>query len=96
MNRQLLARLEALENRKQNVYVPPPPIPLAMYLVAFFAGKWQPHESPADAYHRGLGLERATQFHALTSEEVAERHRTAFARICRRRKIDPVLVAQSN
>jgi hypothetical protein len=35
-----------------------------------------------------LGLERASEFHALTSEEVAERHCAAMRRIFKRRGID--------
>jgi hypothetical protein len=49
MRRELLDRLEKLEQRQQNKYVPPPPIPLSMFLIAYFDGGWQPGESAADA-----------------------------------------------
>jgi hypothetical protein len=48
MRRELLDRLEKLEQRQQNKYVPPPPIPLSMFLIAYFDGGWQPGESAAD------------------------------------------------
>jgi hypothetical protein len=88
MNKSILARIEALEGLQRTAYKPPPPVPLSLYIVALFAGKWQPHESPADAYHRALGCENVADFHKLTPEELHGRHRAAFACICRRRGID--------
>jgi hypothetical protein len=88
MNKAILKRIEALEARKQAEPKPASPIPLAVYLVALFAGRWQPNESPADAYYRGLGLERANQFHALSPDQASERHRNAMRRIFKRRGID--------
>jgi hypothetical protein len=85
----ILKRLEALESRKRNTYVAPKPPPLSLYIVALVAGKWQAHESPADAYHRGVGCQNAAEFHKLSAERVAERHRKAWGRICKRRGIDP-------
>jgi hypothetical protein len=35
-----------------------------------------------------LGCQSALEFHSLTSEQVAERHDKAWARICKRRGID--------
>jgi hypothetical protein len=53
-----------------------------MYLVALFAGKWQP-----TAYRRALGCERAVDFHALSPDQVSERHRNAMRRIFKRRGV---------
>jgi hypothetical protein len=38
---------------------------------------------------RGLGCASANEFYKLTTEEVNERNRAAFTRLCKRRKIDP-------
>ena len=81
-------RVAVLESRKCNTYVSPPPIPLSMYLVALFAGRWQPHESPATAYHRALGCENVADYHKLTAEDRHERHRNAMRKIFRRRGVD--------
>jgi hypothetical protein len=62
-----------------------------MYLVAFFAGRWQPHESPVDAYCRGIGgCQNGAEFRSLSPDEVSERHAKAWERMCKRRGIDPV------
>jgi hypothetical protein len=89
MRRELLDRLEKLEQRQQNKYVPPPPIPLSMFLIAYFDGGWQPGESAADAYNRSLNCQWAAELVALTAEQVRERHNAALERIFRKRKIDP-------
>jgi hypothetical protein len=62
---------------------------LALYIVAFFGGKYDAVQSPFTNYHRALGCERASDFHKLTFEQVAERHRKSWERICKRRGIDP-------
>jgi hypothetical protein len=92
MNRQFLRRLETVEAaraRRQAQAKAASPPPLSCYLIAYFGGHYDPIESPAMNYARGLGLSKATDLAGLTSEQRHERHRAAFARICKRRKIDP-------
>jgi hypothetical protein len=101
-NRTILKRLEALEQRKRDVYVPPPPIPLGLYIVGFFGGHYTPLQSPRENYALAIaGREKGDgdddfwrasairRFDKLSPAEVAERHRKAWERICRRRGIDP-------
>jgi len=103
MNRTVLKRIEALEARKLNTYVPPPPIPLGLYIVGFFGGYYTPVQSPRENYalaiagrEKGDGdddLWRASairRFDKLSAEQVAERHQNAWDRLFRKRKIDPV------
>jgi hypothetical protein len=83
-----LERLEALENPKQNVYAPPKPPALSLYLVGFFGGKSDANASPFENYYHALGCENANEFSKLDAEQVAERHRNAMGRIFKRRGID--------
>jgi hypothetical protein len=88
LNKRILERLEALEARRQNVYVPPKPPALSLYLVGFFGGKYDANASPFENCYRAIGCVNANQFYAL--EQVSERHRAAWTRICKRRGIDSV------
>jgi hypothetical protein len=89
MNKDILRRLEKLESRLRTAYKQPAPVPLAFYLIGYFSTTYDPMQSPFLNYAIALGCQSALEFHSLTAEQVAERHRTAWARICRRRKIDP-------
>jgi hypothetical protein len=102
ISRAILNRLAALEARKLNTYVPPPPIPLGLYLVGFFGGHYTPVQSPRENYALAIaGREKGDgddvlwrgsairRFDKMSPEQVAERHNEALQRIFRRRKIDP-------
>jgi hypothetical protein len=85
----IIKRLEALEARRQDTYVAPKPPSLALYIVAYFGGKFDPVQSPFGNYAAALGCASAAAFHKLSADEIAERHAKAWQRICRRRGIDP-------
>jgi hypothetical protein len=85
----VLRRIEKLEQRQSTAYKPAPPVPLSMYLVGYFSTTYDPTQSPFLNYATALGCQSALEFHSLTSEQIADRHRAAWERICRRRKIDP-------
>jgi hypothetical protein len=64
------------------------PAPLSVYLIACLGGHFDPVDSPAMNYARGLGLNKASDLAKLTSEERHERHRAATRKIFRRRGVD--------
>jgi hypothetical protein len=66
----LESRVARLERRCPVEFTQPPPPPLAPYLIAFHVGKWQRHESPAETYHRALGV---FQFASLNIDALNER-----------------------
>jgi hypothetical protein len=81
----LESRVARLERRCPVEVTPSPPPPLAPYLIAFHVGKWQRHESPAEAYHRALGV---FQFGSLNIDALNERHMAALRRIFADRSVD--------
>jgi hypothetical protein len=85
----LRRRIEKIESRQRGAYKPPPPVPLSLYIVGYFGGRFDANASPCENYYRALGCESANDYHALAPEERAERHRAAWERLCRRRQIDP-------
>jgi hypothetical protein len=89
MNKDILRRLEKLESRQRSAYKPPSPVPLALYLIGYFSTTYDPTQSPFLNYATALGCQSGLEFHSLTSEQLTERHRAAWERICRRREIDP-------
>ena len=92
MNRALLTRLEKLEAKQRDAKrAAPKPPPISVYLLAYFGNNHNPIESPAGNYARALGCETSTDFHALTPEQVAERHAKALERLLKRRKL-PAMV----
>jgi hypothetical protein len=90
MSAALERRVAVLEGERRDAYVPPPPVPLSLYIVGYFGGRFDVNASPCENYYRALGCENANEFSKLDAEQVAERHRAAWERICRRRQIDPV------
>jgi hypothetical protein len=92
MRRDIIARVTALEARRDNTYVPPPPVPLALYIVGYFGGKYSATASPFENYYHALGCERAGEFYKLSAEQVTERHEKVLTRILKRRGIDRAIL----
>jgi hypothetical protein len=81
----LESRIARLERHCPVEFTQPPPPPLAPYLIAFHVGEWKPHESPAEAYHRALGV---FHFGSLDIDALNERHMAALRLMFADRGVD--------
>jgi hypothetical protein len=88
MSAALERRVAVLESRKCNTYVSPPPPPLSCYMIAYLGGHFDPVDSPAMNYARGLGLDKASDLAKLTPEQRHELHHKAMRKLFKRRGID--------
>jgi hypothetical protein len=75
MNRTAILRIESLQARKATEYKPAPPPPLSAYIVGYFGGRYDAKASQFENYSHALGCQSGLEFHSLTAEQVAERHR---------------------
>jgi hypothetical protein len=64
------------------------PAPLSMYMIAHFGGHYDPVDSPAMNYVRGLGLDKASDLAKLTPEQRHELHHKAMRKLFKRRGVD--------
>ena len=91
MNKGLVARLEKLEARKKDVYVPPPVAPFKRVLGGLF--RRPVPSAPVACYELRprLGLRVRDRLPQLDARATGRPpHAKAVERICRRRRIDPI------
>jgi hypothetical protein len=91
MNKGTLKRLELLEAKRAKRKVQAKaalPAPLSCYLIACLGGHFDPGDSPAMNYARGLGLNKASDLAKLTPAEHHELHRKAWFKIFKRRGVN--------
>jgi hypothetical protein len=82
-SRTILRRLLALEAEIRSCE-PPPNSPLGMWLIAYYVGLWQPHESISEAAARALGYDTAMHFqNALHSghDDLDVRYQSAISKM---------------